>query len=88
MEVYLDSGLRSVVQTTLYKLEDLAYIASASLRTETFDPNDILQVQDLLDSKDLSSTTITGNICLGAERRSPGFSPCDLELSVIASKHP
>jgi hypothetical protein len=88
VEVCLDSGLYSVVQTTLYKPEDLARAASASPRTKTFGPDDILQVQDLPDSKDLSSATIIGNICLGAKRRSPGFSPCDLELAVIAGEHP
>lgn len=57
-------------------------------QTTSFDPKDILQVQDLPDSEDLGSTTITGNIYLGAERQSPGFGQCHLELAVIAGKHP
>ncbi|KOC16086.1 hypothetical protein AFLA70_125g002351 [Aspergillus flavus AF70] len=88
VEVCLDGGLHSVVQTTLHKPEDLARAASASPRAETFDPDGILQVHDLPDSEDLGSATITGNICLGAERRSTGFGPRDLELAVIAAKHP
>jgi hypothetical protein len=88
VEVCLDGGLHSVVQTSRHEPEDLGRAASASTHAETFDPKDILQLQDLPDSEDLGPATISDSIGLSAEHRSPDFGPCDLEPAVIVSQHP
>lgn len=77
-----------MIQTTRPKPEDLARAASASTHTETFDPKDILEVQDLLEFEKHGSATITNNIYLGTERRSPSFGSRNLDRDVITGQNP
>ena len=88
VEVCLDGGLHSEAQYTRHEPKDLGRAASAGNHAEDFDPEDILQVQDLPESEDLGSPTLTASTCLDAERRSPGFGPCDLEYAIIAGQDP
>ena len=88
VEVCFDSGQHSVVQTARHEPEDLGSIASDSTHTETSNPNDILQLQDLSGSEDLGHAPISDSIGLGAEHRFPDFGPCDLEPAVIAGQLP
>ncbi|KAF3001626.1 hypothetical protein E8E15_000652 [Penicillium rubens] len=59
-----------------------------NLHAETFDSEDLLQLQDLRSTEDIDIATIPENVCLGAEHRSPGFGSCDLDPAVIAGQHP
>ncbi|KAJ6119025.1 hypothetical protein N7471_013645 [Penicillium samsonianum] len=86
LEVCLDGGLYSDAQTTRHEPEDLGRTPS-SPHAETFDSEDILQLQDIPGTEDVDSATIPDNVCLGAKHRSPGFGSCDLEPAVIADQH-
>lgn len=85
MEICFNSGLHLVVQIARHESEDFGRIAPASTHAETFNPKDILQLQDLLGSEDLGPAIISDSICLGAEHRSPDFGPCDLKPAVTAA---
>lgn len=84
--VCLDGGLHSDEQTTRHEPEDLSLTTLTSPHAETFDSEDLLQLQDLWSTEDIA--TIPDNVCLDAENRSPGLGTCDLDPAVIASQHP
>ncbi|KAJ6131317.1 hypothetical protein N7523_001777 [Penicillium sp. IBT 18751x] len=87
LEVCLDGGLHSDAQTTRHEPEDLRRTTS-SPHAETFDPEDILQLQDIPGTEDVDSATMPDNVCLGAKHRSPGFRSCNLEPAFIAGQYP
>ncbi|CDM29877.1 hypothetical protein DTO013E5_9494 [Penicillium roqueforti] len=87
LEVCLDDGLHSDAQTTRHEPEDLGRTTFTSPHAETFDSEDLLQMQDLRSTEDIDSTTIPDNVCLGAEHRSSGFGSCDSDPAVLAGQH-
>ena len=87
LEICSDSGLLSDLHTTRHEPEDLCRTTS-SPHAETFDSEDILQLQDIPGTGNVDFATMPDNICLGAMHRSPGFGSCDLEPAVIAGQHP
>ncbi|KAJ5593556.1 hypothetical protein N7537_010460 [Penicillium hordei] len=87
LEVCLDDGLHSDAQPTRHEPENLRFTTLTSPHAETFDSEDVLQLQDLPSAEDIDSAPISDNGCLGAEHRSPGFESCDLDPGVILEGH-
>ncbi|KAF3391611.1 hypothetical protein F1880_007460 [Penicillium rolfsii] len=84
VEVCFDGGLHSDSRTTRRYPENLGSIASDCTHTETLNPNDILQLQDIPGSEDLAHAPLSDSLSSSVEPRSPDFGPRDLEPAVIA----
>ncbi|KAJ5588791.1 hypothetical protein N7537_011469 [Penicillium hordei] len=87
LEVCMDDGLHSDAQPTRHEPENLSFTTLTSPHAETFDSEDVLQLQDLPSTEDIDSAPIPDNGCLGAEHRSPGFESSDLDPGVIVGQH-